>query len=307
MMGAFPGGRLNRRFLENARMPWGLTPADVVPIVLTVGWLVILEGLLSGDNALVLAVMVRHLPKEQQKKALRYGIIGAFVFRGVALVFASYLLRFWELEVLGGLYLILLAARHFLSPDHGDDPAKKEAFGKGFWGTVISVELADIAFSIDSILAAVALVTAMPANLQNNHNLALAIVYIGCILGIVMMRVVAQYFIRLLDRFEGLAAGSYLLVAWIGLKLTGSGIKHAFEPAPIRGVRREPEAWTESIPRAIREFSWEMNDVLFWGGMALIVVASMFYRPRRKKPKGHDDAQPVADGLSSGSDSVPSS
>ncbi len=270
-------------------MPWGLTVADLLPIALTIGWLVILEGLLSGDNALVLAVMVRHLPPPQQKKALRYGIVGAFVFRGIALFSASFLLRFWELEVLGGLYLIFLAVRHFLSGEHDDDPKAKEAFGKGFWGTVISVELADIAFSIDSILAAVALVTSMPKNLQNNHNLALSIVYIGCILGIVMMRYVAQFFIKLLDRFEGLAAGSYLLVAWIGLKLAGSGLRHAFHPEPIQGVERSPEQWTESVPRAIRDFPWEMHDLVFWGGMILIVVASMMYRPRHHKPKTSEE------------------
>ncbi|MDB5352289.1 MAG: Integral rane protein TerC [Planctomycetota bacterium] len=266
-------------------MPWGLTAADILPIVLTIGWLVILEGLLSGDNALVLAVMVRHLPKPQQKKALRYGIIGAFVFRAIALVFASYLLRYWELEVLGGLYLIFLAIRHFLSGGDHDNPEAKEAFGKGFWGTVISVELADIAFSIDSILAAVALITSMPDNLQNNHNLALTIVYIGCILGIVMMRYVATFFIKLLDRFEGLAAGSYILVAWIGLKLTGSGLKHAFHPPKINNVEQSPEAWTRFVPKGIRDFPWEMHDLVFWGGMVLIVIASLIYRPRGGKSK----------------------
>lgn len=263
-------------------MFWGLTPADYATILLTIGWLVLLEGLLSGDNALVLAVMVRHLPKVQQKRALRYGIWGAFLFRGIAVVSASFLLRFWELEVLGGLYLVFLAARHFLSGHDTDDPKTKEAFGKGFWGTVISVELADIAFSIDSILAAVAMVAGMPEKLQSNQTLALSIIYLGGVLGIVMMRLVAGFFLFLLDRFRGLAAGAYFLVAWIGLKLTGSGLEHAFHPKPINKIARVPEPWTRQVPPWVREFPWEMHDAVFWGGMILIVVVSIIYRPGRR-------------------------
>ena len=197
-------------------MPFGLNLADLATIALTVGWLVILEGLLSGDNALVLAVMVRHLPKPQQRRALLYGIWGAIIFRLIAVVSAEYLLRFWQLKVVGGLYLILLALRHFLSSapraEEGSEAAK--SFGRGFWGTVISVELADIAFSIDSILAAVALVEGMPPKLQENKVLALGIIWSGGVLGIIMMRFVAQVFIKVLDRFKGLAAGAY--ISWHG-------------------------------------------------------------------------------------------
>ena len=60
---------------------WDIQLADILLVTGTVLTLVILEGLLSGDNALVLAVMVRHLPREQQKRALRYGIWGAFGFQ----------------------------------------------------------------------------------------------------------------------------------------------------------------------------------------------------------------------------------
>src|SRR6478672_1406451 len=93
---------------------WGITPGDIPLILVTVFTLVLLEGFLSADNALVLAVMVRHLPKEQQKRALRYGIIGAFVFRLIAVVLSAMLLRFWHFKVVGGLYLLYLAVSHFL-------------------------------------------------------------------------------------------------------------------------------------------------------------------------------------------------
>ena len=104
---------------EPARMMWGLTAADLATILLTVGSLVLLEGLLSADNALVLAIMVRPLPPLEQRRALRYGIWGAFVFRFIAVILGSYLIRFWWLKVVGGLYLLIwIAGRHFLFGDH---------------------------------------------------------------------------------------------------------------------------------------------------------------------------------------------
>ncbi len=271
----------------------GLTLADVGSILLAVGWLVLLEGLLSGDNALVLAVMVRHLPKKKQKRALLYGIWGAIVFRGIAVVCASYLLQFWQLKVVGGLYLLFLAIKHFVAGDGGEaahgeaggpeaDPeaVAVSTFDRVFWVTVLNVELADIAFSIDSILAAVAITEGLPSKLQENHVLALGIIYVGGILGIVMMRFVANLFLLLLDRFKGLAAGAYLLVAWIGLKLTGSGIDNALNPRAIKGVPPPARAWLQNVPAAVRKFPWEMPDLVFWAGMIVIVVASMLYRPK---------------------------
>ena len=96
--------------------------ADIALIAWYVGVLVLLEGLLSADNALVLAVMVRHLPKNQQRRVLFWGIWGAIVFRGLALLLSSVLLKFWICKVLGGGYLLYLAVA-FLSrkrPDPGD-------------------------------------------------------------------------------------------------------------------------------------------------------------------------------------------
>src|SRR5919107_6381635 len=78
-----------------------------------VGNLVIIESLLSVDNAAVLATMVGDLPKEQRQKALRYGIIGAYVFRGLCILFAAFLIQFWFLKPLGGLYLLYLVYDHF--------------------------------------------------------------------------------------------------------------------------------------------------------------------------------------------------
>jgi YkoY family integral membrane protein len=209
---------------------WGVPWSDLPLIAWYVLTLVILEGLLSADNALVLAVMVRHLPAKQQKQALRYGLWGAFAFRLIAVVLSAVLMRFWIFKVVGGLYLVYLALAHFLGAhDSSRDEAgsaagekRRGAWRKSFWGTIVSVELADVAFSIDSILAAVGMAESLPEHYGDNWKLA--IVYLGGVLGIITMRYVAGYFIVLLDRFGGLATAAYLLVAWIGLKLVVGGL-----------------------------------------------------------------------------------
>jgi YkoY family integral membrane protein len=240
--------------------------------------LVFLEGLLSADNALVLAVMVRHLPRAEQKRALRYGIWGAFIFRLIAVVLSTKLIEYWQFKFVGGIYLIYLAIAHFVevysqrirednpSLDEGvtRPPPVSKQFGRGFWGTVISVEIADIAFSIDSILAAVAMATDLPPRFGDNWKLA--VVYIGGILGILTMRFVAGYFILLLDRFRGLANGAYFLVAWIGIKLMTGGL-----------------ADYEVIPH-------EMPAKLFWSVMLLIAVASLIIKPREPGKKNDSEA-----------------
>ena len=239
-------------------------------IVGAVASLVLLEGLLSADNALVLAVMVRHLPKPLQKRALRYGIIGAFLFRLIAVVFASQLLVYWQLKVFGGLYLLYLAIKHFAEGED-DDPEARAKVGAGFWMTVVNVEIADIAFSIDSILAAVAMAESLPPKVGNlivgtlpglgSVSMKLVIVYIGGILGIIAMRLVAGVFLVVLERFKGLAAGAYVLVAWIGLKLVGSGLHR----------------WRSSWPT-------DMPEWLFWAGMGAIIVGSLVLSPKVTPP-----------------------
>jgi YkoY family integral membrane protein len=275
-----------------------LTAADWMTLGGTILTLVALEGLLSADNALVLAVMVRHLPRDQQRKALKYGIIGAFVFRFIAVLLAAKILDYWQLEVVGGLYLLQLAVRHLISgeeqphydagPDADADasahPGKKRRHRGGFWATVAGVELADIAFSIDSILAAVALADGMPEHLREQHfvffPLETWVIYIGGVLGIITMRFVAGYFLLLLNRFKGLAVGAYLLVGWIGIKLIGSGLHHAL----YREETRLTDGWRGEFPDWLAR-NLEMPSWFFWSVMLAILVLSMVLSPGRSGRK----------------------
>ncbi len=263
---------------------WGLTAADFLTIAGAVMYLIVLEGLLSADNALVLALMVRHLPEASQRRALRYGIVGAFVFRFIAIIFASYMLGYWWLKVLGGLYLLYIAIVHLVRGEDEPEVDGDARFGRGFWATVVRVEFADIAFSIDSILAAVSTSEALPdaiGDLQIGFlgfeflDVRLLVVYLGGVLGIITMRMVAGLFLRILKRFSGLATGAYVMVAWIGLHLVGGGLHMAFHPE-----RRAPAEWVNQIPGTVRHIPWEMPDWLFWTGMGAILVVSLIYRPK---------------------------
>ena len=213
-------------------------------VVLT---LVLLEGLLSADNALVLAILVRHLPKKQRKKALEYGIIGAFVFRLIAILMAMYLRQYWYFQLIGGLYLLYIAGAHFWR-HRGDDSQVKTKVGRGFWHTVVVVELTDIAFSVDSILAAVAM------------SPKIWVIYTGGVLGIIAMRFVAGGFLTLLDRYSRLVTAAYLLVGWIGLKLCLESIHHPFPGWLFWGVMLIlfGQSFLFSEPREKGETSEEM-------------------------------------------------
>ena len=173
--------------------------------ILTVLTLVGLEGLLSADNALILAILVKHLEKNEQKKALLYGIIGAFVFRFLSLLIVSQIIKLWYLQAAGAAYLAYLAVDHFVRKHglhHRNEPAKKH----GFWKTVLLVELTDVAFAIDGVLVAVAL------------SNKLWVIYTGAVLGILAVRIAAGFFISLLDKYPRLEDVAFIIVGWVSVK-----------------------------------------------------------------------------------------
>jgi YkoY family integral membrane protein len=177
-----------------------------------VGFLVVLEGLLSADNALVMAIMVLGLPRTQHKQALRYGLIGGFAFRIIATLLAVYLIRLAWIKLLGGLYLLYLTYGHFTGREDGEDrraaPKAKPWMGlSAFWGTVVKVELINLAFSIDSIIVAVGM------------SPKTWVIITGGILGIVAMRLVAGQLITLVQRYPALVDGAFVIIAWVGIKL----------------------------------------------------------------------------------------
>ena len=180
--------------------------------ILTILLLIALEGILSADNAMVLAIRVLSLPKHQQTKALRYGMISAFSFRATATALAAYLIALGWVKLVGGLYLLWLPYHHFFG--HGEaegrqkiKPATPWLGLSPFWATVVKVELTDIVFAIDSILVAVAV------------SDKLWVVITGGILGIVMMRLVIGQLLALIRAYPALVDGAFIIITWVGLKL----------------------------------------------------------------------------------------
>lgn len=196
-----------------------------------IGSLVILEGLLSADNALVLAVMVKHLPEKQRRKALFYGLIGAYLFRFIAIGIGVFLIELWWVKVLGAGYLAWLSISYFLDKRKKEDYDVDEIEGLKksgllirlfgtFWGTVIAVELMDIAFSVDSVLAAFGV------------SQEVWVLLLGGMLGVLMMRGIAGVFLKLIDRIPELEAAAYIVIIVISAKmfasLTGFELDHTY-------------------------------------------------------------------------------
>ena len=280
--------------------------------------LIVLEGVLSIDNALVLGILAKRLPKHQQQKALTYGLIGAFVFRIIAIITATFLLKWTVFKLLGGGYLIYIAVKHFLearNPEKegmkldasgnpilvdeetreplppGEEQREAEAripapsavldyakSGRGvaaFWPTVFVIEMTDIAFAIDSIVAAIGVLPPLPPGTpEGTRNPKLWLLITGGMLGVVLMRFAAVLFIKLLDRFPRFETAAYLLVTVIGLKLVvdWGGNKFFATAANEHPVDfhspRSPAFW------------------IFWVAMAICFVIG--FLPKRKHGPGFD-------------------
>lgn len=205
--------------------------------LLEYGWvlliLVALEGLLAADNALVLAIMVKQLPEEKRKKALFYGLAGAFVFRFVSLFVISFLVDVWQVQAIGALYLLFMAGNHiFRKVIKGKAEEKEEEVSKNsnFWVTVLKVEVADIAFAVDSILAAVAMAVALPdtalPNIGGLDGGKFLVIFAGGIIGLIIMRFAANQFVKLLEKRPGLEIAAFTIVGWVGVKLAVYTLSH---------------------------------------------------------------------------------
>jgi YkoY family integral membrane protein len=198
-----------------------------LPSLAIIGNLVLIESLLSVDNAAVLATLVGALPANQRGKALRYGILGAYIFRGFALLFVTILVRIWWLKPVGGLYLLYLFIDYVyqrISPSKTTKKHHKEVgwmapverlVGK-FWASVLLIELMDIAFSMDNVFAAVAF----------TPNIVL--VCTGVFIGIFAMRFIAQWFVNLMELFPFLETSAYIVIGLLGLKLSSSVAVHFY-------------------------------------------------------------------------------
>lgn len=186
--------------------------------------LALLELLLSADNALVMAILSRTLPERQRGKALYIGVLSAFILRLAAIIGLAYLIQFFWIQLLGGLYLIYLSISHLMKKQVPIAPTAKT-----FWKVVCLIEIFDLVFAIDSIVAGIAFITPdIPSKLW--------IVYVGGMIGLLGTRTAARYFTTLIGRFPRLESQAFLIVGWIGLKLALTTLGIAFPAILFWGV-----------------------------------------------------------------------
>ncbi len=199
-----------------------------IPIVIL--QLILLEGLLSIDNAAVLGAMVAHLPDDQpirwpralekigqrlhgvlgnqRTAALRVGLLGAYLGRGLMLALAAWVIQYPWLRIIGAAYLIRLAFDNLGQPEPGEEDAHAHPLEQhSFWMVVLTVEITDLVFSLDNVVAAVSL---------SNR---LWVVMTGVAIGILMMRFAAGLFSYAVEREPILKPAAYLLVLAIGVEL----------------------------------------------------------------------------------------
>jgi tellurite resistance protein TerC len=214
--------------------------AAVVTIIVQ---LIFLECILSIDNAAVIGAMVADLPDDQptpwpptlrrlfgwldpilgsqRQAALKVGLLGAYAGRIAMLALASIIVQNVWMQVVGALYLIYLALKHFFDQYQEQRAAEDARAGrsarlaqKGFWGVVLTIELADLAFSLDNVVAAVTL------------SERLWVIILGVAIGIVVIRFAATLFTRLIAWEPALEHGAYLLLLAIGGELVAEKLFH---------------------------------------------------------------------------------
>lgn len=196
-------------FLAVTEIPLSLREA--LPVILG---LIMIEGLLSVDNALAIAAMASHLDPVRRARAMNIGYIGAYGFRLLALVFAARIIENHWVKLAGALYLIWLMCSHFAGRDNDEDKdeaaRQQEIAHRTFASTIMMISLMDLSLSVDNVVAAIAL---SPNNLWP--------VYLGVTIGIICLRLVAGLAVKMIERYPVLEHTAFILVGYVGLLLLG--------------------------------------------------------------------------------------
>jgi YkoY family integral membrane protein len=188
------------------------TPIDLpvnialsTPILLLV--LVALEAVLSADNAIALASISQGLVDENLRpKALNIGLIFAYVLRMTLIVAATWVVRYWQFQVLGAVYLLWLVFKYFTAGKDEDGEKQRPQY-TSLWQVIPIIAFTDLAFSLDSVATAIAVSTDT------------WLVISGATIGIILLRFMADLFIRWLGEYTHLEDAGYIAVGLVGVKL----------------------------------------------------------------------------------------
>ncbi len=249
--------------------------------------LVFLEAILSIDNAAILGAMVNRLPDHepvpwpaklrgigkrlngvlgyQRTAALRAGLLGAYVGRGLMLFLASVVIQNPWIKLVGAIYLIRLALDDLGAPGmQGEEgEAERKVEKASFWLTVLNVELMDLVFSIDNVVAAV--------SLSNK----LWVVLLGVAIGIVAMRFAAGIFSHLVEKEPILKQAAYVLILNIAIELLIEDFTHIVISDWLRfGISIATIAIALAYSR-IRPLRWVLRPVLLWFSQGFGIISSL--------------------------------
>jgi uncharacterized protein (TIGR02611 family) len=230
--------------------------------LIAIGTLIFLEGILSVDNALAMALQVKPLDPSLQRRALLYGMWGAFILRGVAILGAKWLMNIWWLQQAGALYLVYLVIAHFAARSEPHLYDGRPNSTRGFWATIAMVELTDAAFAIDSTLVAVGM---------SNQ---LWVVFSGVALGILAVRYAAVLFVKLLQNCPEIEHLGFILVGWVALRLFSEGWE-----------KMSAVLWLQPYPEHI------LPEWLFWSGIGILVAVGVVLALRANLPNHNRLAQ----------------
>ncbi len=172
--------------------------------------LVGLEAVLSADNAIALASIAKGLPDaKQQRYALNIGLLMAYVLRITLIVTAAWIIKFWQFELLGGLYLLWLTFRYFVNSEEegGEGQETSKLNFTNLWQTIPIIAFTDLAFSLDSVTTAIAVAD------------EIWLIIAGGTIGVIALRFLAGLFIRWIQEFTHLEDAGFITVGFVGLRL----------------------------------------------------------------------------------------
>lgn len=180
---------------------------EALPVIIG---LIVIEGLLSVDNALAIAAMASHLDEKKRRVAMNIGYIGAYGFRVIALLVAGWIIHNPWIKLAGALYLVWLMCAHFAGQKEAaeDEGEAMNVHHRTFAGTITMIALMDLSLSVDNVVAAIAL---SPDKLWP--------VYVGVTIGIISLRLIAGYAVKMIEKFPILEHTAFLLVGYVGLLL----------------------------------------------------------------------------------------
>ncbi|MEB3308635.1 MAG: hypothetical protein VKJ02_00210 [Snowella sp.] len=175
------------------------------PLVLII--LIVLEAILSADNAIALAAIAQGLGERKlQQKALNIGLVFAYLFRVGLILTATWIMNYWQFELLGAAYLLWLVVKYFWSAEDSDSHHHSLAFNS-FWQAIPMIAVTDLAFSLDSVTTAIAIAD------------DLWLILAGGAIGVITLRFLAELFISWLDEFTHLEDAGFITVGLVGLRL----------------------------------------------------------------------------------------